>query len=206
MRNHLRLWWQLAFDRPGLFRRLQGLDWYAAMLDDWVRELTLAPGQALAEIGCGPGDFSARLAGRGLRVTGFDPSAPMLARAASLSHPHLSFQQAGLPQLPTENCSYQTVIAASVINVIPQPQDGLREMLRICRPRGQVSVLFPLIDFDHRRSPVDDASRPILKLWEKRARKLSLEQVEGWFRQTGLCQITSRTLLGGNVGVVTGRA
>ncbi len=53
----------------------QSVDWIAATLG-------LQPGQAVLDLGCGPGLYASRLARRGLRVTGVDYSRRSIAYAA----------------------------------------------------------------------------------------------------------------------------
>lgn len=53
---------------------------------DWiVAELGLQPGQSVLDLGCGPGLYAARLAQRGLRVTGVDYSRRSIEYAAQTS-------------------------------------------------------------------------------------------------------------------------
>jgi trans-aconitate methyltransferase len=57
-------------------RQLRWRDWEGAL-----SRCPLVPGQAVLDLGCGPGDVSGLLAARGLSVTGVDESAELLAAA-----------------------------------------------------------------------------------------------------------------------------
>jgi len=68
-----------------------------AVLDGVVRSAHIADGARVLDVGCGTGRFSERLRERGLLVTGFDPSATMLAAARDRS---ASQQSASTSKLP----------------------------------------------------------------------------------------------------------
>src|SRR4051812_22781246 len=68
---------------------------------DWPRALALCPitpGQHILDLGCGPGDLSAALAARGLKVTGIDRDPELLA-AARTHAPDVHFEQQDLSDL-----------------------------------------------------------------------------------------------------------
>ena len=67
--------------------------------DAWLldRIPDLAGAAPIADLGCGPGHATARLAASGAEVVGFDPSPAMLA-AAERHHPDVPFQRAWLAQ------------------------------------------------------------------------------------------------------------
>jgi SAM-dependent methyltransferase len=56
---------------------------------DWIiTTLGLQPGDAVLDLGCGPGLYAARLAGKGLRVTGVDYSRRSIAYANDYARQH----------------------------------------------------------------------------------------------------------------------
>lgn len=68
---------------------------------DWARALRLCPiarGQHILDLGCGPGDLSALLAARGVRVTGIDRDPELLA-AARMATANVRFEQQDLSNL-----------------------------------------------------------------------------------------------------------
>ncbi|WP_298859452.1 class I SAM-dependent methyltransferase [uncultured Sulfitobacter sp.] len=87
---------------------------------------------ALNSLTKGPADFHA-----------IDTSAEMLVQAKSVMqhaglNPHL--QQADVMLLPYEDQSFDVVMAAHVLEHLPDPQRALAEMVRVLRPGGMVFI------------------------------------------------------------------
>jgi demethylmenaquinone methyltransferase/2-methoxy-6-polyprenyl-1,4-benzoquinol methylase len=85
---------------------------------------------ALASLMKGPADFHA-----------IDTSAEMLVQAKSVMqhaglYPHL--QQADIMSLPYQDQSFDVVMAAHVLEHLPDPQRALAEMVRVLKPGGMV--------------------------------------------------------------------
>ena len=75
---------------------------------DWDRAVSLCPalpGQAVLDLGCGPGDVSGLLAARGLTVTGVDAD-PDLIAAARQRHAGVRFEQQDLRQLNLQQAAF----------------------------------------------------------------------------------------------------
>lgn len=139
----LALRWQLKFNPVGLFQRLNQLDWYRKALLDWTESLPVDRGARLLEIGCATGALSRHLA-RTATVTAVDQSGQMVAAARRYSagdNPH--FIPGDIHVLPLANRQFDYVIAASVINIVTDPQRALAEMQRLVVNGGLVSALVP---------------------------------------------------------------
>lgn len=104
-----------------------------------------ARGGDVLEVGVGTG-LVLPLYGRGLRVTGIDFSAEMLAKAREraadlgLAHVH-ALRQMDARALDFPDASFDTVTAMHVLSVVPEPERVLSEMARVCRPGGQVVIV-----------------------------------------------------------------
>ncbi|RAG83059.1 SAM-dependent methyltransferase [Streptacidiphilus pinicola] len=104
----------------------------------------LKPGQALLDVGCGPGTITAGLAervGPGL-VTAVDNSAEVLAQArqAVPESAGVRFETADVHALPFPDASFDVVHAHQVLQHVADPVAALREMHRVCRSGGVVAV------------------------------------------------------------------
>ena len=117
--------------------------------DMQVRHLPYASGtaKALADIGCGNGDFLALATRLGWDVWGtdLDPTAVEFVRRRGSR-----VQCSGLPDtgLPSRHFDYVTL--SHVIEHVPDPRATLQEMRRILKPGGRLWVSTPNLDsFGH---------------------------------------------------------
>ena len=73
----------------------------------WIAtRLGLQPGDAVLDLGCGPGLYASRLAGRGLRVTGVDYSRRSIAYASNYAREHgldITYRYQNYLELADEN-------------------------------------------------------------------------------------------------------
>ena len=86
------------------------------------------------DAGAGTGAASAELMRRGARVTAVDLSAGMLRRMTG------AVAVGDVVRLPIRSACVDIAVAAFVLNHLPQPVDGLRELARVTRPGGVVLV------------------------------------------------------------------
>lgn len=103
----------------------------------------VAPEDAVLDLGCGEGAFSAVLAGAGGRPVGVDVAEAALRRAREL-HPDLDFRRAapGEP-LPLDDGAVDVVWASEVLAFVPDSARVLSEVRRVLRPGGRLLVTTP---------------------------------------------------------------
>jgi ubiquinone/menaquinone biosynthesis C-methylase UbiE len=100
----------------------------------------------IADIGCGSGEISARLARLypAARILGIDilNSSISLARErhAALA-PRLRFEQGDAFELALASGQYELVVCRHLTQAVPEPSKMLAELLRICKPGGWLHVL-----------------------------------------------------------------
>ena len=112
--------------------------------------MNVAPGEAILEVGCGPGtdlfDLVERVGPAG-QLVGLDASDVMVSearrRAAALGLP-IVFQQGDVQALPFEDGRFDACRAARLLEHVPNAELALTEMVRVVRHRGRI-VAF---DFD----------------------------------------------------------
>jgi ubiquinone/menaquinone biosynthesis C-methylase UbiE len=91
--------------------------------------------QAIAlDAGAGTGAASAELVRRGAHVTAIDLSVGMLQRMTG------AVAVGDVVRLPIRSNAVDIAVAAFVLNHLPHPIDGLRELARVTRPDGAVLV------------------------------------------------------------------
>ncbi|MFF5899032.1 methyltransferase domain-containing protein [Streptomyces argenteolus] len=106
----------------------------------------LRPGQAVLDVGCGPGTITADLAGLVSpgRVTAVDASGEVLEKAARTASErgleNVEFAAADVHALDFPDASFDVVHAHQVLQHVGDPVQALREMRRVCRPGGVVAA------------------------------------------------------------------
>lgn len=114
-----------------------------------LRQLPLAPGAAVLEIGCGHGRTLAALARRvrGGAVAGVDPSDVMVRHArrrlrAEIARGGAEVHRAEAARLPFADARFDAVLAVHVLHFWPAPLVELREIRRVLRPGGALVLGF----------------------------------------------------------------
>ena len=106
----------------------------------------LLKGARIADIGCGSGEITSRLAARYLEaeLVGVDILEGSVAyarrRYTSLA-PRVRFEQGDAFELKLPAGHYDLVVCRHMTQAVPEPQRVLAELRRICRPGGWVHVL-----------------------------------------------------------------
>jgi SAM-dependent methyltransferase len=99
----------------------------------------------LLDAGCGNGRYSRLLlrdADPGARVFACDLSSRMLKRARKrLNDDRVSFTVADLTRLPYADASFDAAVCGWVIEHLPDPRHGLRELARVLAPGGKLLLL-----------------------------------------------------------------
>lgn len=102
-------------------------------------------GGRVLEVGVGTG-LALPFYDRSLSVTGIDFSTDMLDRARTkvreenLSHV-TELRQMDARALDFTDASFDTVVAMHLISVVPDPEQVMREMARVCKPGGQILLV-----------------------------------------------------------------
>ena len=127
---------------------------------------SVAAGQRVLDVGCGPGALTAELVARlgPAGVSAVDPSEPFVA-ATRERHPGVGVQRAAAEQLPFEDRAFDAALAQLVVHFMTDPVAGLREMARVTRERGAVAACV----WDHA-----GGTGPLSLFWEA-ARELDPE-------------------------------
>jgi ubiquinone/menaquinone biosynthesis C-methylase UbiE len=144
-----------------LQRRVQRYGWDLAAGDYellWQKQLApaqeallaaaaLAPEEEVLDVACGTGLVSlaaAAAVGRRGRVLGVDLSAQMVAvaahRAGQQGQHWASFARMDAEALALPAAGFDAVLCALGLMYVPDPLKGLREMRRVLRPGGRVSL------------------------------------------------------------------
>lgn len=134
-----------------LEQRAKAQDEIAAR-DEYLRLLSLTPGERVLDIGCGSGVVTRAIASKvvpGGRVLGIDSSSEFLAVArkeaesAGISAA-VEFREGDCRRLPLEDAAFDAVLAATVFAHVPGVEAAIDEMIRVTKRGGRVGIF----DFD----------------------------------------------------------
>jgi len=117
--------------------------WSRRVADVFVAWIAMPPGADWADVGCGTGALSEAIfaTARPASIRGFDPSAGFLQFARRrLNDPTVTFAVADARSLPLASGSVDATVAGLVINFVPDPPAGVREMARVTRSGGTVAA------------------------------------------------------------------
>ncbi|GGM67946.1 hypothetical protein GCM10011608_61460 [Micromonospora sonchi] len=150
--------WLLPF--YDAFTRVAGV---RALHERAVELAGIEPGQTVVDVGCGTGNLSiAVLAAQpSVRVTGLDPDADALRRAARKAQRRsvaLTLVQGYADRIPADDASLDHVVSSLALHHIDD--DGrtafARDALRALRPQGKVTI----VDFGGPASHLEDPEHP----------------------------------------------
>ena len=109
----------------------------------WRRDVLAAvqpaPGERVLDLAAGTGTSSQPFADRGAKVVPCDFSIGML-RVGKLARPHLGFTAGDGTRLPFADGTFDAVTISFGLRNIVDADQGLRELLRVTRPRGRLVV------------------------------------------------------------------
>ena len=111
------------------------------MAPDLVRVVGVGRSHRALDVGCGPGALTSALAEvlGPRRVSAVDPSEEYV-RACRARVPGADVRLATAEALPFAEGEFDAVLALLVVNLLADPEAGVREMARVTRPDGVVAA------------------------------------------------------------------
>jgi len=126
--------------------RFQDRHWYFVAMREILWELLNPRGRGpdlrILDVGCGTRQYSRMLSSLG-RVVGVDIAPGAVCRVTKSSNSHEAFVQADAEKLPFPDGSFDLVWAVSVLEHLERDGAGIREIIRVTRPGGQIAIAVP---------------------------------------------------------------
>lgn len=129
-----------------------------------IRRLAAAPGERILEVGVGTG-LTLSLYPAHCEVIGIDLSAGMLEKARERIEAdgikNALLTRANAANLPFADSCFDTVVAAYVVTAVPDYEQLMGEMIRVCRPAGRIVLLNHFVNGNKLISAVERAISPL---------------------------------------------
>ncbi|MBM3226084.1 MAG: methyltransferase domain-containing protein [Candidatus Tectomicrobia bacterium] len=118
--------------------------WFFPRQQHAIQALKISPGQQILDLGVGTG-FSLPLYPQHARVVGVDLSSKMLREAQKKVQQkrlrHVTLLEMDASHLAFPDSTFDVVIVAFVISVVPDPLQVLAEIKRVSKPEGQIVII-----------------------------------------------------------------
>lgn len=142
-------------------------------------------GKDVLEIATGPGLLAKHVAYAANRMIATDYSDGMIAEARKGDYPsHLTFEVADATNLPFDDKSFDVVLIANALHIMPEPEKALKEIDRVLKEKG---ILIAPNFVNHKGGFISRIWSGILKIagvkfehqWNTEAYRAFLEK-NGW--------------------------
>lgn len=107
-----------------------------------LQRLELHPGERVLDIGCGTGVLLAAMGNRFPEVilAGIDPTQEMLDIARKRLSKKVHITRSWAEKLPFSDAQFEVIVSCNMFHYIREPLVALKEMKRVLRPGGSVTI------------------------------------------------------------------
>lgn len=98
-------------------------------------------GESLLDVGCGTGESIRPYLGKGINLTGIDPSAPMLEIASENLGHRVDFHRGYAEDLPFEDNAFNHVSLFLTLEFVEDPVEAVAEACRVARDSVFIGIL-----------------------------------------------------------------
>lgn len=134
------------------FDMVEQTEWHKSLQRTLIHWIGIHTSDRVLDVGCGAGHFVTQLAQRSEYAMGADASEDMVCRATlNLSDYHVENGAVvyGRGQsLPFDSDSFDIVTCVNLLFLFADPSSVTSELLRVCKPGGQVILLEPSSTFN----------------------------------------------------------
>jgi SAM-dependent methyltransferase len=152
--------------------------------------LSIAPGDRVLDVACGPGNFTrefAQASGDGL-VVGLDASSTMLSVAVrDTEAANVAYVRGDACDLPFRGGSFDAVCCFAALYLIEEPMRAIEEIVRVLAPGGRVALL---ASCSRGPLPVSAANSVVQGL--SGVRVFGRDELTGALAESGLVEVEQR--------------
>lgn len=209
----LRVYYLLKYKTHMLFYYLQSSIWYFSIFEKWIETIAVNHNHRVLEMGCGPGVLTRHLHMQGYDVEGIDVSEDMILYGESMygsSGEMIKLHCQDAKKTFYKDNEFDYVIAASLVNVLDAPEDIIKEMLRVTKKNGIISILYPTEEMNMRNikqylkiNKMSKMSEAALVTWARLSRKMTNQKATEIINNKNTNGITFHSLFDGMVSSAT---
>lgn len=134
-------------DSVDFFDMLGQTEWNRSVQRSLIHWMGVYEQQEVLDVGCGAGRFAMQMAQRAKWVTGLDSSESMIMRARLNAMDYrldnTTFTVGDVRDLPFGEEKFDLITCLNLLFMFPDPLQPLKELIRVCKPTGQVVLLNP---------------------------------------------------------------
>lgn len=143
------------------------------------------PTDRVLECACGTGAITLQVAASCEQIVATDFSDGMLKQARKKCRKlgNVVFEKANIMALDYETASFDKVVAGNVIHLLDEPQKAMEELMRVCKPGGQ--VILPCYVNTEKNGKTSLAARFLETLGLNFKRQFDYESYQAFFTNMG---------------------
>src|SRR6185312_7736705 len=108
---------------------------------EFFDRLQIQPGTRVLDVACGAGQLTIPAAYKGIKITGLDLAANLIAQARAKAQAEkldIQFDEGDAEDLPYPDQSFDVVFSLIGSMFAPRPERVAAEMIRVCKPGGKL--------------------------------------------------------------------
>jgi len=117
--------------------------WSNLVAQKFLSWLDIVPARTWLDVGCGTGSLTKLILVKyqPKEIIAIDSSADFISHAQrSIINPSVHFKVGLAQSLELDSISIDAAVSGLVLNFVPQPKDGILEMLRVTKPGGKIGI------------------------------------------------------------------